>query len=216
MGVYREFFKRQAESVLPKMGAKADWWDAERWNRELADDLEPVVLGIAKASGEQAIAKLWPEKAERAYDVDRTRAYVRKMCERRAEMVNEATYDELQATEDGEWDEDSDALTSTPEGVFENARENRSETAGRAFAASAAAWGLLEGVRQNRRRGENVMKTWVVTSANPRASHARMNGETVQYDLSFSNGAKWPGDIDNLDVSEVANCRCQLDVTIND
>ena len=43
-----------------------------------------------------------------------------------------------------------------------------------------------------------------------------MNGETVQYDLSFSNGAKWPGDIDNLDVSEVANCRCQLDVTIND
>lgn len=216
VGVYREFFRRQAESVLPKMGAKADWWDGERWNRELADDLEPTVLDIAKASGEQAIARLWPEKAERAYNVDRTRAYVRKMCERRAEMVNAATYDELQATEDGEWDEDSNALTSTPEGVFENAKENRSETAGRAFAASAAAWGLLEGVRQNRRRGENVMKTWVVTSANPRASHARMNGETVQYDLKFSNGAEWPGDIDNLDVSEVANCRCQLDVTIND
>lgn len=216
VGVYREFFRRQAESVLPKMGAKVVWWDAERWNRELADDLEPAVLDIAKASGEQAIAGLWPEKAERAYDVERTRAYVRKMCERRAEMVNEATYDELQATEDGEWDEDSDALTSTPEGVFENARENRSETAGRAFAASAAAWGLLEGVRQNRRRGENVMKTWVVTSANPRASHARMNGETVQYDLKFSNGAEWPGDIDNLSVADVANCRCQLDVTIND
>jgi len=214
---YRAFFERQAKSVIPKMGAKsASWWDAERWNRELADDLEPIALEIAREHGEDAIAKLWPEKAEREYDVERTRAYVRKMCERRAEMVNQATYDELEAVEDGEWDEDSEALTSTPEGVFEHARETRSETAGRAFAASAAAWGLLEGVRQNRRRGENVMKTWVVRSANPRRSHAQMNGETVQYDELFSNGAQWPGDADRLDVSEVANCRCQLEVYVND
>ena len=61
-----------------------------------------------------------------------------------------------------------------------------------------------------------MFKTWVVTSSNPRASHARMDGETVQYDRPFSNGATWPGDIDNLDVEEVANCRCQLEIEVRD
>jgi HK97 family phage portal protein len=213
---YRAFFERQAKSVIPKMAAKSDaWWNAERWNRELADDLEAVAMDVSTLAGEETVRALWPEKAEHAYDADRTRAYVRSMCERRAEMVNAATYDELSAIEDGEWDEDSDALKSTPEGVFENAEENRSETAGKAFAAALVSWAVLEGVRQNR-RGENVYKTWVARSGNPRTSHARLNGETVQYDKPFSNGADWPGDIDHLDVSEVANCRCVLEVTIED
>ena len=32
----------------------------------------------------------------------------------------------------------------------------------------------------------------------------------------FSNGAMWPGDIDNLDVEEVANCQCVLVVEVRD
>lgn len=216
--VYRAFFERQAKSVIPKLTAKSDsWWNAERWNRELADELEPAVLDITREAGERAIRELWPDeaKADRSYNVDRTRAYVRTMCERRAEMVNQATYDELEAVEEGEWDEESDALKSSPEGVFENAKQNRAVSAGLAFAAAASSWGALEGAKQNKRRGENVKKTWVVTSGNPRASHAKMNGETVQYDLKFSNGATWPGDVDHLDVSEVANCRCVLDITVD-
>ena len=43
-----------------------------------------------------------------------------------------------------------------------------------------------------------------------------MNGETVPYDEPFSNGAMWPGDIDNLDAEEVANCQCILEITIQD
>ena len=41
-----------------------------------------------------------------------------------------------------------------------------------------------------------------------------MNGETVQYDEPFSNGAMWPGDIDNLGVEEVAGCQCILEITV--
>ena len=74
----------------------------------------------------------------------------------------------------------------------------------------------MEACRQNDRPGQNVVKTWVTTSGNPRASHARMNGETVQYDEPFSNGAQWPGDIDNLDVEDVANCHCILVVEVRD
>ena len=208
--VYKAFFKRQAKSILPKLGAKAEWWDEERWNRELTDDLFKKAMDISISTAKRAISDLWDDGE---YDPDRTEAYIKKMCQRRAEMVNQATYKELIAALDA--DEEDDGLKATPEGVFENAEENRSESAGHAFASAICSWSLMEACRQNE-RGQNVFKTWIVTSGNPRASHASLNGETVQYDEPFSNGAMWPGDIDNLDVEEVANCQCILEVTVMD
>lgn len=214
---YRAFFKRQAKSVLAKLGAKSEeWWDGERWDRELAEDLYKAVMGVSARTARAAVADLWGDGG--AYDVDRTRNYIKSMCQRRAEMANQVTRAELvDAIEGGFADgDDSDALKATPEGVFENAEENRSVSAGAAFACAVVGWSLLEAARQNQRRGENVFKTWVVTSGNPRASHAALDGETVQYDEPFSNGAMWPGDCDALDVSEVANCQCVLDIEVRD
>lgn len=210
VAVYKAFFKRQAKSILPKLGAKAEWWDEERWNRELTEDLFKKAMDISVATAKKAISDLWDDGE---YDPDRTEAYIKKMCQRRAEMVNQATYKELVAALDA--DEEDEALKATPEGVFENAEENRSESAGHAFASAICSWSLMEACRQND-RGQNVYKTWIVTSGNPRASHAYLNGETVQYDEPFSNGAMWPGDIDNLDVEEVANCQCILEITVLD
>ena len=208
--VYKGFFKRQAKSILPKIGAGKEWWNEERWNNELADDLFAEALGISVETARSAIKELWDDGK---YDPDRTEAYIRKMCERRAEMVNQATHEQLSKAIEAP--EDEEGLKDTPEGVFENAEKNRSESAGNAFACALAAWSLLEACRQNQRRGENVYKTWRVTSGNPRSSHAAMDGETVQYDEPFSNGAQWPGDIDNLGVEEVANCQCILEITVN-
>ena len=208
--IYKAFFKRQKKSVLSKLGAKsAKWWDEERWNKELAEDLFSGAFAMSKAIGKETVRKLF-DNGE--YDSDRTEELVRSMCKRRAEMVNQKTYDELR--EALEADEDEDALKSTPEGVFENAEKNRSDSAGLAFAGAIIGWASMEACSQNSRPGQNVTKTWVVTSGNPRASHAAMNGETVQYDEAFSNGAMWPGDIDNLNVEEVANCHCILEVTV--
>ena len=206
--VYRSFFERQAKSVLPKIGAKADWWDEKRWNRELTEDLFEEALDISAETAKEAVQDLWDDGE---YDVGRTKEYIRKMCRRRAEMVNQVTLEELKDALEA--DEEDEGLKATPEGVFENAKENRSESAGSAFAAALCAWSLLEACRQND-RGDNIYKTWVVTSSNPRASHAHLNGETVPYKEPFSNGAMWPGDIDNLDVEEVANCQCVLEITI--
>lgn len=209
--IYKDFFKRQSKSVLPKIGAGKDWWDEERWNRELADDLFAEAMGISVETARRIIKKLWDDGE---YDSERTEAYIRKMCERRAEMVNQSTHDEISAALEAE--EDDDGLKATPEGVFENAERNRSESAGKAFACALCAWSLLEACRQNRKRGENVFKTWRTTSGNPRSSHAALDGETVQYDEPFSNGAQWPGDIDNLSVEEVANCQCIIEITVTD
>ena len=210
--VYRSFFKRQAKTVLSRMGAKsAKWWDKERWDKELAEDLFVEAFGMSTAAAKETVKKLFDDGE---YNAEKTEAFIRSMCQRRAEMVNQKTYDEL--VEALEADEDDDGLKATPEGVFENAEENRSESAGWAFAGALIAWSALEACRQNEKPGQNVYKTWVCTSGNPRASHARMNGETVQYDEPFSNGAMWPGDIDNLDVEEVANCQCVLVVEVRD
>ena len=211
--VYRSFFKRQAKSVLPKIGAKAEkWWDEERWNKELSEDLFEEVFKMSVAIATEAVKDLWGQSG--SYDPDRTEAYIKKMCDRRAEMVNQSTYDELVESLDEDSYEDEDALKSTPEGVFENAEENRAKTAGAAFAVALMAFSTIEACQQNERRGENVLKTWVCTSGNPRASHAAMNGETVPYDEPFSNGAMWPGDMDNLDVEEVANCQCVIEIEV--
>ncbi|WP_338683934.1 phage portal protein [Streptomyces acidiscabies] len=54
-----------------------------------------------------------------------------------------------------------------------------------------------------------LFKRWVVTSSDPRAEHATMNGQVVPLDGLFSNGLRWPGD-GTADVDETANCRCEL------
>lgn len=208
--VYREFFKRQKKSVLSKLGAKSEkWWDEGRWNKELSEDLFREAFKLSASVAKETVRKLF-DNGE--YDPERTEAYIRSMCKRRAEMVNQITYAEL--LDALEADEDDEALKATPEGVFENAEKNRSDSAGTAFAGALIGWTALEACRQNDRPGKTVTKTWVVTSGNPRASHALMNGETVPYEEAFSNGAQWPGDVDNLDVEDVANCRCVLEVTV--
>ena len=213
--VYKDFFKRQGKSVLAKIGAKSEkWWDAERWNNELTEDLFTAAFKISIAVAEQAVKDLWEDSGE--YDPARTENYIKTMCRRRAEMVNQSTYDELVRALDDESYEDEDAMKATPEGVFENAEKNRADTAGAAFAVALVAFSAIEACNQNQRRGENVFKTWVCTSNHPRASHARMNGETVPYDEPFSNGAMWPGDMDNLDAEEVANCQCVIEIEILD
>ena len=210
--VYKAFFKRQKKSVLSKLGAKsAKWWDEERWNKELTEDLFAAAFSMSSAIGKETARKLF-DNGE--YDPERTEAFISAMCKRRAEMVNQTTYKELQEALEAE--EDDEALKATPEGVFENAEENRAGSAGLAFAGALIGWSSMEACGQNGARGRNVYKTWETTSGNPRASHARMNGETVPYDEPFSNGAMWPGDIDNLDVEEVANCHCIIVIEVKD
>lgn len=213
--VYRDFFERQAKSILPKLGAKAEkWWDADRWNDELTDDLYNAAFPMSVSLGKEAVRDLWGNGG--SYEAERTEAFIRKMCQRRAQMMNDKTYDELLDSLDEDAFEDEDALKATPEGVFKNAEENRAVTAGAAFAVALVGWSALEACHQNEDKPGQAYKTWRVTSSNPRTSHALMDGETVPYDEPFSNGAMWPGDIDNLDVEEVANCQCIVEIEVID
>jgi len=77
----------------------------------------------------------------------------------------------------------------------------------RAFSWSVPIGGLAGLVAA--RLAKAKTKTWVTTSGNPRASHAAMDGETVELNQAFSNGSNGPGDY-SAGADEVAGCTCDL------
>ena len=204
--VLRKFFRRQANSVLPRLGAKsASWWDEERWNTELAEDLLPVIDRIADAHGEDAAGILGTE-----YSVALTRAYLKKLVQARAKAINISTYRKLV-----DLIEDAEAELE-PTQVFEKREGKDADTFGQAFATAIAGWAIIEAVHQAQRSGyqKKVEKEWV-TGPNSRPSHAAMNGQRVGIDDNFSNGARWPGD-DNLSPDESCGCNCSTEAIITE
>lgn len=202
--VLKKFFKRQANSILPKLGAKnAEWWDEERWNRELAADLQPIIEKIADKHGMSTADILGTE-----YGRELTRSYLEKLTKGRAHAINSMTLKKLEEAIENEEKE--------PAEVFEKREETDAKTFGQALATVAAGWAMLEAVHQAQRNGyeRKVEKEWV-TGPNSRPSHAAMNGQRVGIDEKFSNGARWPGD-DNLSPEESCGCNCSTSVIITE
>ena len=205
--VLQKFWKRQANSILPKIGAKsASWWDVDRWNDELAEDLEPLIDDIADAHGKEVADKLGFN-----YDSKRTRKYLEALAKGRAQAINDATYRKLQdALEDDEDDED------TPSNVFDVRQSKDALTFGRMLALTAAGWAAThEAPKQAEDAGihRTVEKMWI-TGDNPRPEHAMMNGETVPINEPFSNGCEWPGD-EGGDPDTTCGCNCSTEVIIS-
>lgn len=199
------FFKRQAKSIIPKVGANSEnFWNAERWDKELAEDLEPALITIADKHGKETADTL---KAE--YSTEKTRAYIKTAAQARAKKINEDTLAKI--VKDLEEDEPDTAH------VFET-RENTADVLGRSAAGSISAFAVSEAAHQAIEDGAPsvvgrvVEKEWV-TGANSRPSHAAMNGERVPIDADFSNGQHWPGE--NIgDPSESCGCNCTTEVII--
>ncbi|MGV3564163.1 MAG: phage portal protein [Nocardioides sp.] len=206
--VLRRFFKRQRDVVLSRLGAKAEaWWDDARWNDELADDLYALAMAVSVEIAADTLAALGFDADQ--YSPARTRKFLRAVAESRAGAINSTTRDQIRAALDGDLEEDAEG--STPAGVFDLAESTRAGQGGLTLATTLAAFAVTEAGRQMNRPG--VTKTWVVTSGNPRPSHAAMDGETVGIDDTYSNGMQWPGDSAG-GVDEVAGCSCVSELTI--
>lgn len=204
---YREvlvdFFRRQRSAVLSRLGAKSapDWWDGERWDRELSDDL--VKLGLAtSATAARAVYEqlgLDPDN----YDQDRTINYLSTVAKNGAAAVNTKTLERLQAALA---DPDDDPLEAAG-GVFDDAEGSRAEALALTLTTAASGFGTNEAGAQS----GAATKTWE-TGPNPRPEHAAINGETVALSENFSNGLAWPGDVTG-DADQTAGCNCSM--TIN-
>lgn len=205
--VIRKFVKRQADSVLPKLGAKsAQWWDEDRWNNELSDDLEAIIDRIARRHGESAANDIGG-----VYNVERTKNYLRAKAEGRAKWYNSQTYKDLQRALE---DDDEDGMS--PADVFKRREEGDAARTAVSLAGQVASWAIIEAAHQTHEVQPHkvVMKQW---SAHPlptsRSTHLMLDGEQTPIDGEFSNGARWPGD-DNLEPEESCFCNCTTDVIV--
>ena len=199
------FFARQKRSVLPKINAgDPDFWNSERWDKELAEDLEPALEKIADKHGKDAAETLGS-----FYFVEVTRNYIKKTAQARAKNINKRTLQHIEKDLEKEEPDTSH--------VFET-RSNESGRMAIAAAGAIASWALVEAAHQAvsdgapRVIGKVVEKEWV-TGPNSRPSHAAMNGERVPIDADFSNGQHWPGE-DIGDPDESCGCNCTTEVVI--
>ena len=209
--VIRKFVKRQADSVLPKIGAKAaSWWDAKRWDKELADDLEKIIDLIAKRHG-----KATADEVDGVYDIDRTKNYLRAKAEGRAKWYNQQTYKKLQQALDDYDPDDEDS--KSPADVFEERAEGGDASrAAVVIAGQVASWATVEAAKQTHEAQPKkvIKKVWVAhPTQHSRSTHLLMDGEEADLDATFSNGARWPGD-DSLEPEESCYCNCTTDVVI--
>lgn len=199
--VLSKFFRRQSSAVRSRLGAKADadWWDGDRWDGELANDLTKLGLATSSDSALKMLASagIDPE----AYDVPRTHNWIEAVTQKDAKNINETTRQKiLAALEADERDEELDKVFNElePDG-------GRLEAMALGMVTTMSAFGVMEAGQQT----GAATKTWVVTSGNPRPSHAAMDGETVRLSEDFSNGMPWPGSPAG-DADELAGCTCEL------
>lgn len=193
--VLAAFFARQGKSVLSAIGAGKDWWDADRWDGELADDLHRATHTLAGIFGKSEAGRLgYPD----GYDDAQTVNFLRTVAERRAKDINDTTQGQVAgALADDEGD---------PASVFATAETSRAAGIAGSVAAFVAGFASVEAARQI--AGANDVtptKTWI-TGVNPRPEHAALDGETVGIDETFSDGSDWPGG--------EPGCNCSVDVAL--
>ena len=246
-----KFFRRQSVSVLNQIDRAKDkgtlykatdtetetptrsWFDTDRWNKEFAEDLQPLLEQISESTIQQILEELDIDPAD--VDLDYGSDYIPDYVKTLAEQMNSTTLEELiRAIEDPDSFADADALKSTARGVFENAMENRATSGGTSVANNIRGWDEIAAIHCAG-YGKYTTKTWRTTSRNPRPEHAKMNGETIVYEnpdwctdptdsdhylkpgcgehMHFSNGCRWPGDF-NRNPKQVAGCKCRMDLTV--
>jgi len=201
--VLRAFFKRQGAAVKSRLGAKSgeDWWDEERWDGELSDDLYALAVTTSQQVAKSTLDGLGVAPDE--YNVDQTLAFLKAVSASRAANINAATKAQIEAAL-----EDDDPTTAVAN-VFDVSEKSRSAQIATTVVTAWSAFGAVEAGKQA--AGEAATKTWIA-GRNARPSHASMSGETVALSENFSNGLAWPGD--SGDADEVAGCNCDLEINI--
>lgn len=195
--LFSKFFARQRSVVLSAAGAKAAaWWDTDRWNKELAEDLMEQSLSVSEDAAMAVLDGLGVSRDE--YSVGRTREFLKSVAERIARQVNEATEAALDDAEDAE------GMAH----VFDIAEDSRAKQSGMTAAATYVGFAMVEAARQAKPKAR---KRWNVNSSNPRSSHAALDGEEVDIDEDFSSGQPWPGSFTG-DAEDVANCECSVTI----
>ena len=177
---------------------EVDW---VRWERELV----PVLLGVngptAERAGRDALAQMGLDPT--LYDSHDLAEWLADNAAAQASATTDTS--RLHVEEAVAKDDPSTALRA----LFVWWAGDRAASIGRRQATHVSGQATVVQARKHLSRPQKV---WVVTSGNPRDTHAALNGVAVDVDGVFPNGARWPGD-SVLPAEEAAQCRCEITIT---
>lgn len=206
------FFERQARSLRSLLGAakasgvltkdSADVVNWDRWESELALVLGTLNTDIAAQSARAALEEMGADPAD--YDPADTAEWLAANAQGQAEATTVTSREQVSEALDA--DDPAEALKH----LFSIWAASRAAELGARQAQHVAGYSSVKEAR--RVFGDSARKTWRTTARNSRATHARMNGQTVSIDARFSNGGRWPGD-SVLPARESAKCKCELSIT---
>lgn len=210
MEILSENYKRQERAILSRVNpaleaGKGDlgagvWWDAERWNAELANDLIKLNLATALSWAELFFQKYGEFPVDMEAFEARMIPYLQEHSRIQAEKINQDTSDQISTAL-----EDPEALAAV-KNVFKIALTSRVIQQAISAVTSMSSFGTHEAASAK----GLARKTWRVNSQNPRESHQAMDGVTVGIREIFPNGMRWPGDPKG-GADELAGCLCSVE-----
>jgi HK97 family phage portal protein len=168
-------------------------WEAQ----VLANTLLTATKDVAEAGANVVLTEFNPDSE--GFDMQKQAAWLAQAAKTNTQKLDQWIWDELANVmhDPSAWQEGlRRALNS-------DAEVQRWATAA---ATEAASFGGLDAAKAS----GLTRKTWITVSKNPRPSHQRQNGMTVDLDDSFPNGQRYPGDWWG-EINEVANCNCRMD-----
>lgn len=201
----RRFFRRQGDELIPAaaqgLAMIAQQFASPRWD----DELQEVVLASALRTV-RAFAGEIADRFGRTFEVDdELLAELTGYAGHKASSVNITTRDELvRRVDELEPGDDSPEARRSIAGEL---LAGMATTRALLLAGSAVTTEANHGRAAAAADAGVARKRWVVTSSNPRGTHAAINGQRVPFGSRFTNGARWPGD-PILPVAERAQCRC--------
>lgn len=200
----QETLAEQQKQVLDDggIGDQVDFHNT--WDAPLAERLHPELAVVAAAAAAAVLAEHNPDRD--GWDDAVMDGYLAAVAATSARKINDGVVKAVHAAEIDPRDEEAPPKDTRIKDAFWTlgtvtalvwAGTLATETSG--FAGNDAA-----------KKSGLTHKTWLVTSGNPRPSHARLHGEKVPVGETFSNGAKWPAD-QWLHVDEIAGCTCVIE-----
>lgn len=222
------YFERQQRVITEKaLGAKSrrliasgeldvnSVFDTPIWNRQLADDLEPLFLGIATDAAEMTMKSANSEEQPSASEI---KSIVREQVAR-VKRVNDTTKEEIEAAllvamaMAGDREEDRLSILKAALGaIFANLLAKRRRMIAEHEAQSAFNAGVFIAGSQ---MGKSS-KTWLTRrDSSVRSEHRMLHGKSVPLSKGFSTDGsvlRFPGD-PSAPAHLTINCRCRLKFT---
>jgi HK97 family phage portal protein len=226
------YFERQQRVVLEKAtGAKSkkaltagqlsieSIFDKEMWNKQLREDMAPMLMAIVKDASDMAQEQTGMDSAA---DEEEVKAYVEEQLSR-MEKVNDTTNDEIAAAVlvalalmggDESGIDKSSLLRSALIAIFANLLSKRK----RMIAEHEAQTAYNAGTYFSGKQVGALTKTWLTRrDTKVRPNHQFLQGKTVELGNGFTvDGAvlRFPGD-PLAPAALTINCRCRLRFNID-